>query len=79
LNSLSKRLKGLELCKSVVTFGRFPDNDFQVIDQRLSLKHCRILRKLSEDTGKMVVVLEDSSSNGTFLNGELVSNRLTGI
>ena len=57
----------------MVTFGRFPDNDFQVIDQRLSLKHCRILRKLNEETGKMVVVLEDSSSNGTYLNGELVS------
>lgn len=54
--------------------GRSLDNDVLIVDQRLSSKHCTILRKFN-DKGKMVVVIEDSSSNGTHLNGELV--RLT--
>ena len=49
-----------------------PDNDLQIADRRLSGKHCRILRKFEGD-GKMIVVLEDSSTNGTYLNGAIVS------
>jgi pSer/pThr/pTyr-binding forkhead associated (FHA) protein len=58
--------------KAVLSMGRVADNDVQIIDQRLSGKHCKILRKVDAD-GKMVVVIEDSSSNGTYLNGEKVS------
>ena len=52
--------------------GRVADNDIQIMDPRLSGKHCKIMRKFDNE-GRMIVVLEDSSSNGTYLNGELVS------
>jgi nitrate reductase NapAB chaperone NapD len=38
--------------------------------------HCRIMRK-TDNEGKMVVVLEDTSSNGTYHNGEKVMLDLT--
>jgi hypothetical protein len=68
LNSLTKKVKSIELKKAVMTLGRAFDNDIQIKDQRLSGKHCKIMRKTDKD-GKMVVVIEDSSSNGTYLNG----------
>ena len=54
------------------TFGRTPDNDFSLADPRMSGKHCRIMRKI-DDEGQMIVIVEDTSSNGTFINGQLVS------
>ena len=56
LNSLSKRFKNIEVAKRVLTIGRIPDNDVQILDQRLSGRHCNILRKFDEE-GKMVVVV----------------------
>lgn len=68
LNSLTKRIKGVEISSEILSIGRLSDNDVCIIDKRLSGKHCRILRKTNNE-GKMVVVIEDSSSNGTYLNG----------
>ncbi len=68
LNSITRRVKSVEILNQVFTMGRVPDNDIQILDPRLSGKHCKIMRKFEND-GKMVVVLEDSSSNGTYLNG----------
>lgn len=66
-------MKSQNIQKEIFTIGRLPDNDLQIADARISSKHCRILRKFDEN-GKMIVVLEDHSSNGTFLNGIIVSH-----
>ena len=50
------------------TFGRKENCSFQIIDQRLSSIHCKLETKLS--TGEVYVT--DMSSNGTFLNGEII-------
>jgi pSer/pThr/pTyr-binding forkhead associated (FHA) protein len=63
----------VEIKSEVFTIGRLPDNDLCIADQRLSGRHCRIMRKMNEE-GKMIVVLEDSSSNGTYFNGTMVSH-----
>ncbi len=44
----------------------------------MSGTHCRIMRK-TDDDGRMVVVLEDLSSNGTYFNGEKVSKVIASI
>jgi pSer/pThr/pTyr-binding forkhead associated (FHA) protein len=72
LNSLSKRARNIEILNQVVSVGRLPDNDIQILDKRLSGKHCKIMRKVDGE-GRMIIVLEDSSSNGTYLNGQNVS------
>ena len=75
LNSLSKRARNVEIFNQVLSVGRLPDNDIQILDKRLSGKHCKIMRKVDGE-GRMVVVLEDSSSNGTYLNGQNVSVKI---
>ena len=72
LKSIGKRVKSVSIKSAIFSIGRSPDNDLQIADQRLSGKHCRLLRKM-DDNEQMVVVLEDTSSNGTFINGEMVS------
>ncbi len=49
--------------------GRAPGNDMQVPDQRISSVHC-ILRRVAKST--VEYLLEDRSTNGTFVNGERV-------
>ena len=56
--------------------GRLADNDIAITDKRLSGKHCKIIRRIDAE-GKMTVHIEDSSSNGTFLNKKQVSAILT--
>jgi pSer/pThr/pTyr-binding forkhead associated (FHA) protein len=73
LNSITRKVKSVEILNEVFTMGRVADNDIQVHDPRLSGKHCKIMRKFDKE-GRMIVVLEDSSSNGTYINGETVSN-----
>ena len=72
MNSVSKKVKNVEIINAVLQIGRLPDNDIQIVDPRLSGKHCRIMRKLDQE-GKMKVILEDTSSNGTHVNGKVVS------
>jgi hypothetical protein len=48
MNSLSKRFKNIEIKSRVLSIGRLPDNDIQILDKRLSGKHCRLLRKFDE-------------------------------
>jgi pSer/pThr/pTyr-binding forkhead associated (FHA) protein len=57
----------------MLTIGRVTENTVVIADPRLSGKHCRISRKYEKD-GCMVAVLEDLSTNGTFINGQIVSN-----
>jgi pSer/pThr/pTyr-binding forkhead associated (FHA) protein len=59
--------------------GRNDQNDLQILNPLISGLHSTIRRSYCADTGQMVVEVADSSSNGTFINGKLVSEcKLTG-
>jgi len=67
---LSEGLKGTshDLKVDRTTIGRVEDNTFQVPDASISSHHCEILLK-----GADVVVKDLDSTNGTFINGEKVT------
>jgi len=67
---LSEALKGTshELKVDKTTVGRVEDNAFQVADASVSSHHCEILLK-----GSDVVVKDLDSTNGTFINGEQIT------
>ena len=67
---LSEGLKGTshDLKVDRTTVGRVDDNTFQVPDASVSSHHCELLQKGSE-----VVVKDLDSTNGTFINGEKVT------
>ena len=73
LNSLSKRAKSAEISSESFTIGRLATNDLQIPDMKVSGFHCKIMRKF-DNSGKMISILEDNSSNGTYYNGEKVSS-----
>jgi hypothetical protein len=58
----------LELKLEKTTIGRVEDNAFQIAEPSVSSHHCEILLK-----GNDVVVRDLNSTNGTFVNGEKVS------
>jgi len=60
------RTQDLKLEKT--TIGRVDDNTFQIAEPSVSSHHCEILLR-----GKDVVVRDLNSTNGTFINGEKVS------
>lgn len=66
----TESLKGLshELKVERTTVGRVEDNTFQIADPSVSSHHCEILLK-----GADVVVKDLNSTNGTFINGDRVS------
>src|SRR5258705_9657083 len=57
-----------ELKVDKTTIGRVEDNTFQIAEPSVSSHHCEILLK-----GSDVVVHDLDSTNGTFINGEKVS------
>src|ERR1700756_4926734 len=57
-----------ELKADKTTIGRVEDNTFQIAEPSVSSHHCEVLLKGSE-----VVVRDLNSTNGTFINGEKVS------
>ncbi len=67
---LSEGLKGTshELKVDRTTIGRVEDNTFQIPEASISSHHCEILRR-----GGDVVVKDLDSTNGTFINGEKVT------
>lgn len=67
---LSEGLKGKshELKVDRTTIGRVEDNTFQIAEPSVSSHHCEVLLKGSE-----VVIHDLDSTNGTFINGEKVS------
>ena len=67
---LSEGLKGTshDLKVDRTTVGRVEDNTFQVPDASVSSHHCEILLKGSE-----VVVKDLDSTNGTFIDGEKIT------
>lgn len=69
---LSEGLTGrsYELKVEKTTIGRLEDNSFQIAEQSISSHHCEVLLK-----GADVVVKDLSSTNGTFINGEKISEK----
>ena len=67
---LSEGLTGRshELKAERTTIGRVEDNTFQIPDSSVSSHHCEILLKGSE-----VVVKDLNSTNGTFINGNQIT------
>jgi hypothetical protein len=57
-----------ELNVDKTTIGRVDDNTFQVADPSVSSHHCEVLLR-----GNEVVIRDLNSTNGTFINGEKVS------
>ena len=73
INSITpKTVPSVRIRGSTFSIGRHPSNDLQIVDARLSGMHCRITRFLDGE-GRMKVHLTDLSTNGTYLNGEIVS------
>src|SRR5580765_7401707 len=67
---LSEGLTGrsYELKVEKTTIGRLEDNSFQIAEQSVSSHHCEILLK-----GNDIIVKDLNSTNGTFINGEKVT------
>src|SRR5882757_8700801 len=57
-----------ELKVDKTTIGRVEDNTFQIAEPSVSSHHCEILLR-----GTEVLVKDLNSTNGTFINGEKVS------
>lgn len=57
-----------ELKADKTTIGRVEDNTFQIAEPSVSSHHCEVLLR-----GNDVVVKDLNSTNGTFINGEKVS------
>src|SRR5687768_11141702 len=69
---LSEGLTGrsYELKVEKTTIGRLEDNAFQIAEQSISSHHCEVLLK-----GSDVVVKDLNSTNGTYINGEKVTEK----
>ena len=76
LVAITKTLAGLsfELGKSWVTIGRAPGNAFQIVETSVSGQHCEVFLR-----GDELVVRDMRSTNGTFINGVLVTEGLLKI
>jgi pSer/pThr/pTyr-binding forkhead associated (FHA) protein len=57
-----------ELTVDKTTIGRVEDNSFPIIDPSVSSHHCEVLLK-----GADVVVRDLNSTNGTYINGEKIT------
>src|ERR1700744_2854890 len=70
LVGLSAGLNGRthELNVDKTTIGRVEDNTFQIADPSVSSHHCEILLR-----GSDVVIKDLNSTNGSFINGEKIS------
>ena len=60
-----------ELTVAKTTIGRVEDNAFQIAEPSVSSHHCEVLLR-----GKDVVVKDLNSTNGTFINGEKIAERV---
>jgi pSer/pThr/pTyr-binding forkhead associated (FHA) protein len=70
---LSEGLTGRshELKVDKTTVGRLEDNSFQIAEQSVSSHHCEVLLK-----GSDVIVRDLNSTNGTYINGEKISEKV---
>jgi len=67
LTSLNPKFENITLVKESSNIGRQSSNDIQISDIRLSGTHCRIYKDNENNFW-----IEDFSSNGTFLENELI-------
>lgn len=69
ISTNKSRIRNLDLTatQSSITIGRDPSNLLCVPDQRISGFHC-VCSVLREPSGEVKFMLEDKSSNGTFVN-----------
>eukprot|EP00357_Protocruzia_adherens_P017760 CAMPEP_0114988774 /NCGR_PEP_ID=MMETSP0216-20121206/9801_1 /TAXON_ID=223996 /ORGANISM="Protocruzia adherens, Strain Boccale" /LENGTH=438 /DNA_ID=CAMNT_0002351623 /DNA_START=285 /DNA_END=1602 /DNA_ORIENTATION=+ len=67
----SSKCSNYEVKDPMVTIGRLPVNSLVINEKRISGCHCRIIKQTNERE-ETVVVIEDLSSNGTFVNDEKV-------
>ena len=67
---LSEGFTGLsyELKVEKTTVGRLDDNAFQIPEQSVSSHHCEVVQR-----GNDIVVRDLNSTNGTFINGEQIT------
>src|SRR6266566_4985119 len=67
---LSEGVTGLayELKVDKTTVGRLEDNAFQLAEPSVSSHHCELIRR-----GDEIVVKDLNSTNGTFINGEKIT------
>jgi len=67
---LSEGLTGLtyELKVDKTTIGRLEDNAFQIAEPSVSSHHCELIQR-----GSDIVVKDLNSTNGTFVNGEKIT------
>ena len=70
---LSEGLTGrsFDLKVDKTTVGRLEDNAFQIPEQSVSSHHCELLLK-----GNDVIVRDLNSTNGTYINGEKISEKV---
>ncbi|HUA64686.1 MAG TPA: FHA domain-containing protein [Alphaproteobacteria bacterium] len=60
--------RSCDLATEVTTVGRVEENAFQIAEPSVSSRHCEILLR-----GGDVVIKDLNSTNGTFINGEKIS------
>jgi pSer/pThr/pTyr-binding forkhead associated (FHA) protein len=60
-----------ELAAELTTIGRVEDNAFQIAEPSVSSRHCEILLR-----GSDVLVKDLNSTNGTFINGEKITEKV---
>src|ERR1039457_3962642 len=60
-----------ELKVEKTTIGRVEDNTFQISEPSVSSHHCEVLLRGSE-----VMVRDLNSTNGTYINGEKIAERV---
>ena len=60
--------RSFDLAGERTTVGRVEDNAFQIAEPSVSSRHCEILLR-----GEEVVIKDLNSTNGTFINGEKIS------
>jgi len=63
--------RSYELKVDNTTIGRMEDNAFQIPDQSVSGHHCEVVLK-----GQDIVVKDLNSTNGTFINGDKVTEKI---
>ncbi|KAJ1459989.1 kinase-like domain-containing protein [Pelagophyceae sp. CCMP2097] len=74
----AKASEGGKSEQDVYTVGRHGKCDIVVDEKRVSGQHCRVYREWEARAGvakRLVVYVEDTSSNGTFLNQEKLAKR----